>query len=249
MAKPRGSQSSFFKSNLCSGLLALAKACKPKNSQQLTIQLAVAGLLIPLGIYWHQSSKPTEVVVVSPPETAQPPGAEANAATPPSATEAETSTGSDYLIDPDSQFTCALQADREVGGELWTVAYEQDGKIRPWLRMVREMGNGWNTEARCQEIAARMNDYREAGLTDLLIRPDANTPGQMVICALTELAPQVCPPVLTLMPEDDADETLYKVLGPLQLGREAVLQCSDAAACPTTAQYRISVRHQLAGGE
>jgi hypothetical protein len=221
MVKKKGVfKSGFWKSNILSWLFRTAKTNKPKKPEHWQIVLGVLGLALTLGIYVHETSK------------------------------SASNNSLDLDPSPNSKFVCEERANPVIGGEDWTVVYrrgERDEQL--WLRMVREMGDGWTTEARCQEIANRMNEYKAGGLEYLAIRDDANTPNQKVICAITQLTPKACPPVLTLMPEDDADETLYKVMGALQLGQDAVLQCSDADACPTEVQYRVSVRHRLTWGD
>lgn len=255
MTKNRSSKASgFFQSKICSFIYRSAqasipkvKASMPRNSTQWSLALTATGIVVTIGIYLHQTmSGPTEVVITSQPVVASTP---ISTQTP---TPEPTPISTNLILDPspESSFGCELQADRKHGGEVWTVTYRRgDDDMQPWLRMVREMGGDWNTERRCIEVADKMNVHKEAGLQDLAIRDDVNTPRQKVICAITELAPKACPLVLTLMPEDDPDEVLYDVLGALKLGRDAVLQCSSANACPIEAQYKVSVRHQLIWGE
>ncbi|MEM8640094.1 MAG: COP23 domain-containing protein [Cyanobacteria bacterium P01_G01_bin.54] len=131
-------------------------------------------------------------------------------------------------VSPKSEFICSRLSDPEWGGEVWTVLYQKPGKQpKPWLRMVEEMGAGWDTDARCGEIADRMNLYKEAGLLSFDFRPDEQTPGQYVICARTQ-ATQGCPLVVTLLPgdEQEAFAALQRVAGALMPGNPASYQSS-----------------------
>jgi len=109
-------------------------------------------------------------------------------------------------VTPQSQFICALRPDPDpaMARQVWTVLYQKNPEQQPkeWLYMVHEMGDGWNTDVRCGEIADRMNLYKEAGLISFEYRPDEKTPNQWVICARTQ-ATQGCPPVVTLVPGGD----------------------------------------------
>lgn len=133
-----------------------------------------------------------------------------------------------FKVSPQSQFICSLRPDAERGGEVWTVLYEKPDKApKPWLKMVEEMGAGWDTDARCNEIADRMNLYKEAGLLSFDYRPDENTPKQWVICARTQ-ASQNCLLVVTLVPgsEEEAFAALQRVAGALMPGNPASYQSS-----------------------
>ncbi|MEM9088310.1 MAG: COP23 domain-containing protein [Cyanobacteria bacterium P01_F01_bin.53] len=116
------------------------------------------------------------------------------------------------IVDRESRFYCALQADTTRGGEVWTVLYRRSKRdVRPWLRMVRTMGDDWDTKGRCEEIAGRLDIYRQDGLLGFEYRNDPNTPEQYVICAKTQLSGENCPLVVTLAPEDNPYEALHEV--------------------------------------
>ena len=108
------------------------------------------------------------------------------------------------LVGENSRFNCALQADPTRGGDVWTVMYQRGRRqAKPWLRMVRTMGEDWDTQSRCEEIARRLDMYRKDKLLGFEFRNDPGTPGQYVICAKTALSADSCPLVVTLAPEDD----------------------------------------------
>lgn len=136
-------------------------------------------------------------------------------------------------VPPQSQFICAKRPDPDpaMARQVWTVLYQKNSEQQPkeWLYMVREMGDGWNTNVRCMEIAYRMNIYKDAGLISFEYRPDANTPKQWVICARTQ-APQGCPPVVTLIPGDEvaAMAALQRVVKGLLPGNPGSYQSSGA---------------------
>lgn len=157
----------------------------PRNSTQWSlaltatgIALTATGIVVSIGIYLHQRmSGPTEVVITSQPVIASTPTATST----PTLEPTPTLTNSILDPSPESDFICELQADRKHGGEVWTVVYRRGDDMQPWLRMVREMGGGWNTESRCIEVADKMNVHKEAGLQDLAIRDDVKTPNQKVM--------------------------------------------------------------------
>ncbi len=133
-------------------------------------------------------------------------------------------------VSPQSQFICALRPDpnSETGQQVWTVLYERPDKpSKEWLYMVEEMGDDWNTDVRCFNIANRMNTYNDAGLLSFDYRPDANTPGQWVICARTKMS-QDCPLVVTLVPGDETEAmaALQRVAGALMPGNPGSYQSS-----------------------
>ncbi|NJN76844.1 MAG: hypothetical protein HC796_12615 [Synechococcaceae cyanobacterium RL_1_2] len=78
--------------------------------------------------------------------------------------------------------------------------------------MVRAMGGGWNQASRCNEIARRLDIYRQEELLGFQYRTDPDTPGQYVICAKTKITkPGDCPLVLTLFPEQDPQLAIQEV--------------------------------------
>jgi len=53
-----------------------------------------------------------------------------------------------FMVSSSSRFYCALQVDPNRGGEVWTVMYDRNNQVKPWLRMVRKMGgNGMPRDA------------------------------------------------------------------------------------------------------
>lgn len=126
------------------------------------------------------------------------------------------------IISEKSHFYCALQADPKVGGAVWTVMYRnENGYTKPWLRMVRSMGGynedgqKWNPKERCEEIAPKMERYKQDGLIAFDYREEPATPKQYILCARTRLSPNNCSQVLTLKPKDDPYDELHKVIGAL----------------------------------
>ena len=131
------------------------------------------------------------------------------------------------IVSENASFRCAQMPDpKHGGGQVWTVMYSKNSKLNPWLKMVRSMGNGWDTSKRCQEIAKKMDTYRQDGLMALEYRKDDAVPGQYVICAKTKISGEACSLVLTLMPTDDPYLEQRKVLGAL-MGGDAVEQNSQ----------------------
>lgn len=130
------------------------------------------------------------------------------------------------LVSENTSFQCAQMPDTSKGGQIWTVMYRKNNKLNPWLKMVRSMGDGWDTPNRCQEIAKKMDTYRQDGLMALEYRQDDAVPGQYVICAKTQIGGPACPLVLTLMPTDNPYSEQRKVLGAL-MGGDAVEQNSQ----------------------
>ena len=129
-----------------------------------------------------------------------------------------------------SEFYCSQMADGE-GGNTWTVLYKKDDRAsKPWLRMVRTMGEDWNTLNRCDEIADRMNLYKEDGLIAFEykpFKPNEPDPKQYVICAKTRLS-EGCHLVVTLWPgdEQEAYAALQEVTKALMPGNPASYQSS-----------------------
>lgn len=135
------------------------------------------------------------------------------------------------LVSENSSFYCALSANHTTGGEDWSVIYRNvEGHSKVWLRMVRSMGKDargeFNPYRRCQEIADRLNMFKDDGLMRFDYRADPSTPRQYVLCARTRLSPDNCPLVLTMMPEDDPHQTLREVAGALLPGNPESLQSS-----------------------
>lgn len=126
-----------------------------------------------------------------------------------------------------SEFYCALSPNPTNGGEDWVVMYRNgQGHTKVWLRMVRSMGGGFDPQRRCDEVAKRLNIYKEDGLLAFDYRPDPDTPNQYVVCAKTRVSADNCPLVLTLMPEDDPYESLRRIAGALLPGNPESLQSS-----------------------
>jgi len=150
------------------------------------------------------------------------------------------------IVSTNSRFYCSLQADTRNGGEVWTVMYRRSSRnIKPWLRMVRTMGEDWDTKNRCQEIAGRLDIYREDGLLGFDYRDNPSTPGQYVICAKTKVSEDGCPLVVTLLPEDNPYEALREVAGALMPGSLPSYQCNDEQNCPVAQPLSINLQDQL----
>lgn len=122
------------------------------------------------------------------------------------------------IFSPDTRFSCTLQPDTEKGGEVWTVMYRNHNGKKPWLRMVNNFGDGWNTRTRCDEIAERLERFREDGLTGFGYRTDPNTENQSVICAYTQIDRNNCNLLVTLKPGADGYESLSKMVEALKTG-------------------------------
>ncbi|KYC37702.1 hypothetical protein WA1_04060 [Scytonema hofmannii PCC 7110] len=110
------------------------------------------------------------------------------------------------------RFSCTLQPDAQNGGEVWMVMYRNDRGTKPWLRMVNSFGGGWNTLKRCNEIAQRLESFRQDGLVGFSHRFDPKTPNQSVICAITKLDRNNCNLLITLKPNVDGYDSLRRML-------------------------------------
>ncbi|MDJ0660444.1 MAG: COP23 domain-containing protein [Crocosphaera sp.] len=150
-----------------------------------------------------------------------------------------------FILDKKSRFYCELQPDPMKGGEVWSVIYRHNKGRKPWLRMVRSMGDGWDTQRRCDDIARRLDIYREDGLIEFNYRTDPNTPKQYVICAKTKVSGDNCPIILTLMPDDNPYEALREVAGALLPGSLPSYQCNDLQNCPPLQPFTITLEDQL----
>ena len=145
------------------------------------------------------------------------------------------------------RFSCELQPDTTQGGEVWTVMYTNEKGTQPWLKMVTTLGGNWTPAERCQEIARKLELYREDGLRELTYRSDPATPGQYVICAITELSPDQCPLLITLKPDADPYETLREMTAALT-GGDGVYQSEGGGSTNvlTPASPRVPLRGFLA---
>lgn len=138
------------------------------------------------------------------------------------------------LFGKKDRFYCLQVEDTQRGGDVWTVMYRKNKKnIQPWLKMVTTLGGHWTPLERCQEIAHRLEMYREDGLLELTYRSDANTPNQDVICAKTKQSGDKCPLVITLNPGANGYETLRDMTTSLT-GGDGIYQSSDGQ---TTYQF------------
>ena len=127
------------------------------------------------------------------------------------------------------RFHCQLMPDTQRGGEVWTVMYRKyKNQTKPWLKMVTTLGGNWTPEERCQEIARRLDLYRQDGLIELTYRDDFNTPNQAVIWAKTKKSGDNCPLIITLKPGANAYETLREMTTAL-IGDEGIYQSSDGS--------------------
>ena len=136
------------------------------------------------------------------------------------------------LVTPTSRFYCELQADTKRGGEVWTVMYRHDKGRKPWLKMISTLGSKgedeWPPQRRCEEIASRLEGFRQDRLIALTYRNDPATPDQYVICAKTKNSSEDCPLLVTLKPGADPDRAMQEMT-------EALIPESD-----TTARYQKS---------
>jgi len=148
-------------------------------------------------------------------------------------------------ISRDSRFYCELQPDLGRGGEVWTIIYRSSKGDKPWLRMIKSMGDGWDTKSRCKEISSRLETYAMEGLLSFKYRQDPATPKQYVICATIKRNSGKCPLVLTLLPEDDPNEELKEVAGALLHNNLPSYQCSEPENCPEWKPETINLEDQL----
>ena len=138
------------------------------------------------------------------------------------------------LFGKKDRFFCLLTEDVQRGGDVWTVMYRKNRKnSQPWLKMVTTLGGNWTPFERCQEIARRLEMYREDGLLELTYRSYPNTPNQDVICAKTKKSGANCPLVITLNPGADGYQTLREMTASLT-GGDGIYQSSDGK---TTYQF------------
>lgn len=115
------------------------------------------------------------------------------------------------LFPKTANFSCELIPNPDEG-EVWTVMYRKDNKEIPWLNIKATLGDNWSPAERCQEIARRLEERRQDGLTELTYRYDPNTPKQYVICAKTKISGDNCPLLITLKPNADPDLSLRYML-------------------------------------
>lgn len=126
---------------------------------------------------------------------------EEDAATPTRRTPTDSS--SSPIYDRDTRFSC-----RSVGGE-YTVVYQpesQQGQYFPWAKP-SEMGGGWTSQNRCNEIARRLESYRPDGLQELTTGVEN---GYNTVCVITEQVPD-CRIVFTVPSGQDPLTTRDRV--------------------------------------
>lgn len=114
-----------------------------------------------------------------------------------------TNSSSSPIYDSATRFSCRL-----VDGE-YTVVYQpesQAGEYFSWAKP-SEMGGGWNSQKRCNEIARRLESYRPDGLLELTtgVENSYNT-----VCVITEQVPG-CRIVFTVPPGQDPTITRDRV--------------------------------------
>ena len=102
---------------------------------------------------------------------------------------------SNPIYDSATRFSCQV-----MDGE-YTVVYQpesQGGQYFPWAKP-SELGGGWSSQKRCNEIARRLESYRSDGLVELTtgIENSYNT-----VCVVTEQVPD-CRIVFTVPPGQD----------------------------------------------
>ncbi|MCM1982708.1 COP23 domain-containing protein [Lyngbya confervoides] len=102
-------------------------------------------------------------------------------------------------FEEDVRFSCANR-----GGQ-YTVMYQPEsrpGEAFPWA-VPQAMGGGWSPEARCFEIARRLEEYRPDGLVEL---QNGRENGYNILCVTTEDNP-ACRIVLTVPPGQNPTAT------------------------------------------
>lgn len=149
------------------------------------------------------------------------------------------------LLPPNTRFSCALLADTQNGGEVWTVMYRKNQHKKPWLRMVNTFGDGWNTRKRCDKITERLENFRQDGLVAFSHRPDPKTPNQSVICAITRLDNENCNLLVTLKPGTDGYQSLRRMTEALRNGT-SVDQGYGNITDPHGKNSRVNIENLLA---
>jgi len=152
---------------------------------------AVRGMSLCLGVAFALSSGATVVAQEMPRPN--------NVRIPPTNTPTQTGDGSDGETPSASnaRFTCEV-----VEGE-YKVMYHpqsQPGESYEWAQPSR-LGGGWTPERRCNEIARRLEFYREDGMKELAIGVEN---GYDIICVTTEVNAS-CQIVLTVPPGDNPE--------------------------------------------
>lgn len=137
------------------------------------------------------------------------------------------------VVKESDRFYCALQPSSTQGKKVWTVMYRYDEGTKPWLKIVSALGDDWPPEKRCREIAKRLDQYREDGLTQLTYQNDPNTLKQYVICAKTKKSGSSCPVLLTLK----AGANPYSILR--EMG-EALLPKNLTTVTPQSSEGEVS---------
>lgn len=143
------------------------------------------------------------------------------------------------IIGKTERFSCELKSYPNKG-EVWTVMYRNDTQKSPWLKIATTMGSNWTPAERCQEVARRLEIYRQDGLTQLTYRPDPGTPNQPVICAKTKISGDNCPLLITLKPNANPYLTLKYMTETLTAGRS-----TDKASDETSASFSVSASKPL----
>ena len=82
------------------------------------------------------------------------------------------------LVSQSSRFYCEERDDDDRKKKIWMVMYRHDKGTQPWLKMVTTLGGNWTPLERCQEIARKLDIYRQDGLVELTYREDEATPNQ-----------------------------------------------------------------------
>lgn len=121
-----------------------------------------------------------------------------------------------------SEFYCALSPNPAEGGEDWAVMYRNGrGHTKVWLRMVRSMGGGFDPQRRCDEVAQRLNIYKEDGLISFDYRPDPDTPNRAYLAVGG--GARGCP-------RNRGEEVIKAVIGPGQSEEEKMVEAILAPA-------------------
>jgi hypothetical protein len=130
--------------------------------------------------------------------------------------------GQQYIMSRAARFSCYRTPNpSDSNTDVWTVNYHRFGraKAQPWLYMVREMGDGWETEKRCDELATRLTAFAQNGLQMLDYQPIDPGSDQYMLCGITKRAPESCELLLTLMPGDDPQDTIQRITTGLKTGK------------------------------
>jgi hypothetical protein len=124
-------------------------------------------------------------------------------------TSTQPSSESDSTTASQPRFACQF-----IGGQ-YTVMYHpksQPSQAYPWA-IPSNLGGGWTSERRCNEISRRLESYRPDGLQELRASVENN---YNIVCVTTEKNSD-CRIVLTVPPNQDSQSTRDRVFQNLTL--------------------------------